>query len=205
MSNKINSIIACLFLFGMVTFTSCDKENIDIENTTEEETNTEVVLVDPETPSECDNLLTLNSDLATPLDLSATSEAILFKSACSPSDAPFTHNYLIVDSIWKSVIGDVNYYYMSDGIPAISFGKDGLVATGDILTPYSTIELGYFESIFNNPTNQKTYVIDDITVTIEDDGDEVGETLSGTISGTLKNQNDLRFALTQALLNKPAY
>lgn len=140
--------------------------------------------------TDCDNSLTLGAATSYPVNFSGASEAYLFKTSCSefnPDYPPaFDHNYLIVDVAWDNwgTNEPIAYWNVSDGLPGITIGSNGVPQVGDVLSGYG------LEPLFYQYGAQANYETSDVVVTITETGNSVGEYIGGTISGTMTNQND---------------
>lgn len=166
---------------GTYSLTVTDAEGCD----TTSEITVEVAVV-----NECDNSLTLDAaGTTTPIMFSAQSEAHLWKGAdCAENFSLYDHNYIVVDVDWNNWGTGEAYHItaITDGLPGISFGSNGMPAVGDVLTPYF-VNNG---SLFITDADDGFYNFDGTQITITETSNELGGQIAGTISGTIVEGND---------------
>ncbi len=185
---SINFRMSFSLLLGLLLLGACNKENFETETIVEEEVVPEVVLVNSNEGCE-ESEITITSDI---VDLDLTAVAYLLKDECNGNVDSYVHNYLVV------LEPNFDLFFLgspigipSGGIPGISFGSNGAPAAGDVLTQYA---VDHFESFlipdWDNPLQSRWLVDETTTITITTTGDEVDETIGGTISGNLTNYLD---------------
>lgn len=190
---KNNFLILMLLGFSSIMFTSCNKENMD--TTSPEDKDVTTIVDEVNTTVVCDDQLVLGSDQ---LNISEEGKAMLYKATCSLNATvpTYDYNYIVYAKSfdangWGPVGPDVNV----DGIPGFTFGSDGAPVVGDVLTQHNadTNEAVIFE---NAATQGESWILGaSTTITITEAGSNVGESIGGTIDGTLISRDNAGVSL----------
>ncbi len=184
--NKSNILYTAIFLIlTSAMMTSCSKENIDNENLDPDDVIVDVV-VDSTGVVTCDNLLNITSDA---INFSGLGTAHLFKMGtnCETGGSNSALNFHVVDAEWDYWGGAPNIFASSDGIPGFAFGTDLDAEIGDTVFLYRSFagpeSLIHFDSIstYQALENDYAFILSAI-------GDEDGEFIGGSISGTFINE-----------------
>lgn len=134
-------------------------------------------------PSECDGAIILSSPDGS-INLQTSGEAMVWIDDCAQGTNS-SYNYLVYDStfdFWGAE--EVNPWFISDGVPGFCFGSNSPAQAGDVLDPY------FIEPLFYDTSNQQLYNFANTQIVINEAGSNVGDYISGTISGTYTNHNN---------------
>ncbi len=149
---------------------------------------TEEVYIEVDGGQECTGILTLNANSDVTINVSTDAVAYLFTGDCVEGFFSYDHNYMIVGADYDFFGQEPNMYVVSDGFPGITLGSNGIPQSGDVLGHFAE---GVFESLYLASENPWTsYVADNIVITIDEAGNQEGQYISGTVSGTIVAQND---------------
>ena len=184
--NKSNILfIAFVALMTSAVMISCSKEDIDNENLDPVDVTVDVV-VDSTGVETCDNLLNIASDAIT---FSGLGTAHLFKMGtnCETAGSNSALNFHVVDAQWDYWGTAPNIFAASDGIPGFAFGTDLDAEVGDTAFLFRSFagpqSLIHFDSISTYQALANDYII-----TLTAMGDEDGEFIGGSVSGSFINE-----------------
>lgn len=186
--NKSNILFFALFsILTSAIMTSCSKENMDNENLDPDEVIVDVV-VDSTNTETCDNLLSITSDA---FNFSNTGEAYLFKMSanCNTGGSNSQLNFHVVDANWDYWgSNEPNIFAPTDGMPGFAFGTELDAQIGDTIYIWKNFIAGgesliYFDSLSTNQALENDYIF-----TLSEMGDEEGEFIGGSITGSFINE-----------------
>ncbi len=182
MNTVLSKITMVLMLLSAVVFTSCDKENFDLENTQENPVDVEVVEVE-NTNVDCDNSFAIAGG-----EIDYNTEAVAIKyvdNACSGGFSLGANAYM-VHSVDYDFFGATTAFdklmAATDGLPGVLFGQDKPLEVGDVI---STVTF----PLLVDWTNWEGYHYDEGSVAISEVGNEVGEFIGGTVTMEIKDFN----------------
>lgn len=182
---KLINIFLVVLSFTFISFlTSCSKENVDQDIIEEETIEPGVTVV---TPADCGNIVVAS----TPLNFDGASKAVLMKKDAPCADASnYKYNYLVVDADFNYHGDDPNYYTASDGIPGFLFSFYDTPMVGSSTTLHKYDQFMTFDNV-----NDYRFT-EDITFEVLEAGTQIGENISGLISGNLVDSNGTEFPFT---------
>ncbi len=179
---KIQIHKAWIFILLVSLVVACSSENIDETNTVEDTIIPEVNIIEQTTSCENNNLLLSSNSVS--FDRNAAAR-IYEGELCGLDYAEENYNILVYDAdwdFWGVTESEINILHVSDGLPGLIFGGDSVPEIGDVVRYIGKEPLFAVE-----PLSGDLYSYSDITATFETVGNEVGESISGTLSGTFKN------------------
>ena len=183
---------------AFLLLTACEKENVDVLQTTTTTPTPEVIYVGTP-PNECEAGFNLQSDA---VNLGTEGVAYLVQTPCAGTLEEYDYYYLVTlaPDFDISVLGPL-IRLPEEGIPGFGFGGDGTAQPGDELSIYGFSQFRpWITNDWYNSQNLRLTFTGDVVVTLNAAGTEVGESVGGTITGTLVDpfgpQGDILYPFT---------